>query len=239
VESGLRSFNRTMPEEINRVVADHVSDLLLCPSATAVKNLAAEGLVKNVHVVGDVMLDVLRWARRKLEAKPSGILDRLGVRKGSYLLATVHRSENTDEPSRLKGILKALNAAPEMVVFPVHPRTRKAIAAQQLSTNGNLRLIDPVGYLDMVALASSARAVLTDSGGLQKEAYWLRVPCITLRDETEWVETVAMGWNRLVGADADKILEAVRTFAPGENPAALYGEGEAASKCVSLLTTIA
>jgi UDP-GlcNAc3NAcA epimerase len=210
IEAGLRSFNRRMPEEINRVVADHLSALLLCPSDTAVRNLAAEGITGNVHLVGDVMLDVLNWAKARLTAQPAGILDRLGVKKQRYLLATVHRSENTDDLARLSQILQAFNSLKDPVVFPVHPRARKMIVDAGCEINSNVRLIDPVAYLDMVALTSAARLVLTDSGGLQKEAYWLGIPCLTLRDETEWVETVAAGWNRLVGSDSATIIEAVR-----------------------------
>ena len=235
VEAGLRSFNRRMPEEINRVLTDHLSGLLLCPSDTAVRNLAAEGITRNVHLVGDVMLDVLNWAKRQLSAKPATILERLELKRKGYLLATVHRSENTDDQNRLSQILNAFNLIDEPVVFSVHPRVRKAIAEAGCRIEGNVRLVDPVGYLDMVALTSGARLVLTDSGGLQKEAYWLGVPCLTLRDETEWLETVEAGWNKLVGSDSEKIIEAVRGFAPNNSRPILYGDGLAAAKCVDLL----
>jgi UDP-N-acetylglucosamine 2-epimerase len=236
IEAGLRSFNRQMPEEINRVVADHLSSLLLCPSETAVSNLFAEGISKNAHLVGDVMLDVLNWARERAQAKPAEILDRLGVRKKSYLLATVHRSENTDDSSRLSRILNVFNSLDEPVIFPVHPRTRKALAGKDYELRSHVRLIDPLAYLDMVTLADSAAMILTDSGGLQKEAYWLGVPCVTLRNETEWVETVEAGWNALVGCDRDKILHAVRFFVPRDERPPLYGDGLAAAKCVDLLS---
>jgi UDP-N-acetylglucosamine 2-epimerase len=237
IEAGLRSFNRRMPEEINRVVADHLSDLLLCPSSTAVQNLAMEGITRNVQLVGDVMLDILNWAKQRLNEKPPRILDRLGLTKQGYLLVTLHRSENTDDVARLSQILSGLNSTSEPIVFPAHPRTRKAMAESgtRCRVGDHVRLIDPVGYLEMVALASSARMILTDSGGLQKEAYWLGVPCLTMRDETEWVETVNAGWNMLVGCDSDRIVEAVRTFAPNGSRRALYGDGSAASKCVDLL----
>ena len=235
VEAGLRSFNRRMPEEINRVVTDHLSHALLCPSATAVNNLAAEGLTTNVHMVGDVMLDVLNWARRRASTEAPPILERLGLRVGHYVLATVHRSENTDTNQRLTDILAAFNAMDEPVVFPVHPRTRKVISEAGAVLKPHVRLIDPVGYLDMVALSGSARLILTDSGGLQKEAYWLGVPCVTLRDETEWVETVDAGWNVLVGSDAEQIVAAARTFTPPGQRPTLYGDGAAASRCVELL----
>jgi UDP-N-acetylglucosamine 2-epimerase len=235
VEAGLRSFNRRMPEEINRIVADHLSNLLLCPSDTSVRNLCAEGVTRNVHLVGDVMLDVLNWAKQRLAAKPSEFLSHLGVTKQHYLLATLHRSENTDTAGRLSQILHALNALEEPVIFPVHPRSRKAINEAGLKIEPHVRVIDPVGYLDMVALAGSARLILTDSGGLQKEAYWLGVPCLTMREETEWVETMQGGWNILVGSDPQKIAEAVRSSAPEGPRPPLYGDGHAAGKCVDLL----
>jgi UDP-GlcNAc3NAcA epimerase len=235
VEAGLRSFNRRMPEEINRVMADHLSNLLLCPSKTAVNNLAAEGISQNVHLVGDVMLDVLNWARQRIGANQSAVLERFGLSEGGYLLATVHRSENTDELERMSSILRALNTIDEPVVFPVHPRTRKNITQLGFQLKPHVRLIDPVGYLDMVALLGSARMVLTDSGGLQKEAYWLGVPCVTLRNETEWVETVEAGWNILVGSDSNKIFNAVHSFTPPDSRPTLYGDGAAAIQCVDLL----
>lgn len=235
VEAGLRSFNRRMPEEINRVVADHLSDLLLCPSNTAVSNLAAEGISQNVHLVGDVMLDVLNWAKQRANANQSVILDRFGLSKQAFLLATVHRSENTDEVERLSCILRAFNSLDEPVVFPVHPRARKIITEMGFRPEPHVRLTDPLGYLDMVTLLGAARLVLTDSGGLQKEAYWLGVPCLTLRSETEWVETVEAGWNVLVGSDSNKIVSAVYSFSPPDSRPVLYGDGAAAVKCVDLL----
>ncbi|MGA7906929.1 MAG: UDP-N-acetylglucosamine 2-epimerase (non-hydrolyzing), partial [Candidatus Sulfotelmatobacter sp.] len=234
VEAGLRSFNRKMPEEINRVVADHLSGLLLCPSETSINNLLAEGIAENVHVVGDVMLDVMNWAQQRCGTSQAAVLERLGLKKQSYLLATVHRSENTDQRERLSGILNAFNRLDETVVFPVHPRTRKIITETGFPLQPHVVLVDPVGYLDMVGLVSGARLALTDSGGLQKETYWLGVPCLTLRDETEWVETVEAGWNCLLGADSKRIVDAVRSFSPPEFRPALYGDGMAAEKCVEL-----
>lgn len=235
IEAGLRSFNRRMPEEINRVVADHLSDLLLCPSNTAVKNLAAEGILRNVHLVGDVMLDVLKWAIPGAETQGAAIVGRLGLRHKGYLLATVHRSENTDDGARLSGILRALNSVDEPIVFPAHPRTRKMMTHAGFQPGPHLHLIEPVGYLEMVALVGGARLALTDSGGLQKEAYWLGVPCLTLRNETEWVETVDAGWNVLVGPDAQSIFTNVRSFSPPAAHPPLYGDGAAADKCVDLI----
>lgn len=233
VEAGLRSYNRRMPEEINRVVADHLSSLLLCPSRTAVQNLALEGITRNAHEVGDVMLDVLRWAQGRLAQRSGSVFEQYEVAWGRYVLATIHRSENTDDSNRLTQILAAFNSLDETVVFPVHPRTRKLIPSGYLKPH--VHVVDPVGYLDMVALTDGARMVLTDSGGLQKEAYWLKTPCVTLRNETEWVETVEVGWNVLVGADAAKILDAARNFSPTASHLPLYGDGESARRCVDLL----
>jgi len=237
VEAGLRSFNRGMPEEINRVMADHLSHLLLCPSDTAVRNLAAEGIFENVHLVGDVMLDVLNWAKQHAGGNGNrpAVLSRFGLSERAYLLATVHRSGNTNDVAQLSRIFEALDSLEEPIVFPVHPRTRKMIGEMGFRPRPHLHLIDPVGYLDMVALVGSARSVLTDSGGLQKEAYWLGVPCVTLRNETEWVETVETGWNVLAGSDRDKILRAVNSWNPPDSRPALYGDGAAASKCVDLI----
>jgi UDP-N-acetylglucosamine 2-epimerase len=236
VEAGLRSLNRQMPEEINRVVADHLSSLLLCPSQTAVSRLASEGIHAGVHLVGDVMRDVLIWALPTANARTSAVLQRFGVRAGRYLLVTVHRMENTDDPLRLAGIVEALNAQPEPVVFPVHPRTRKVLeGGGEYQVAPHVHLSEPLDYFDMIALSQSARLILTDSGGLQKEAYWLGVPCITLRAETEWVETVQAGWNIVVGANADAIRAAVRTFAPPGTRPELYGEGNVSARCVAAL----
>lgn len=244
VEAGLRSFNRSMPEEINRVVADHVSDLLLCPSETAVDNLAAEGLTRGVYLVGDVMADALHFAIDRA-ARHSTILERLGLDEGCYLLATVHRAENTDNENHLRAILTAFARVQEPLIFPIHPRTRKMLLKfgldALLTPNSNVRLLEPVGYLDMALLEKGARLILTDSGGIQKEAYWLGVPCITLRDETEWVETVQAGWNVLVGADTDRIEQATRSFSPPASRTArtvLYGDGQTSGRIVGLLTAV-
>src|SRR3989442_600422 len=235
VEAGLRSFNRRMPEEINPGVADHLSTLLLCPSDTAGIKFAAEGISPHAHPLGSALLDVLNWAQQRAQTSPSEILYRLGLREKSYVLATVHRSENTDDLARLSGILKALDTLDEPVAFPVHPRARRVINGADWRPRPHVRLLDPVGYLDMVALTASARLGLTDSGGLQKEAYWLGVPCLTLRDETEWVETVEAGWNVLVGSVAETIIDAAHSFAPTASRPALYGDGRVAARCVDLL----
>jgi len=230
VEAGLRSFDRRMPEEVNRVVADHVSSLQFCPTVTAVKNLRAEGIETGVHMVGDVMDDVLRWA---LPYKRDAVLVECEVEQGDYYLMTVHRAANTDDPARLEAIVRAASKLPVPVVFPAHPRTRKAIAAAGISCEGNLRMIPPVGYLESLALQSSARAVLTDSGGVQKEAYMLGVPCVTLRAETEWPETVAAGWNVLADVDGDAIAAAALRPVPHERPP-LFGDGHAAERIAQI-----
>ena len=224
LEAGLRSFNRAMPEETNRVLADHVSALLLCPTATAVANLAREGIAEGVHEIGDVMYDAALFAAAR--SRRSQILERLGLEERGYAIATVHRAENTDDPERLRDILAYLaeEARGRAVVFPVHPRTRGHIEGAGLDLRG-LRLCEPLGYLDMHRLLASAAAVFTDSGGLQKEAYFHRVPCVTLRGETEWVETVEAGWNRLWKG-------------PGYRPRrdiAAYGDGHAAEAAVACI----
>jgi UDP-GlcNAc3NAcA epimerase len=239
VEAGLRSYNRKMPEEINRVMTDHLSALLFCPTETAVANLNMEGITKGVHLVGDVMYDALlegvQAARRT-----SKILERLGVAPQSFILATVHRSENTDEPQRLKGIIMALDElarSGQPVVFPVHPRTQKQLALQGLNLRKGIIQIDPISYLDMVLLESAARFILTDSGGIQKEAYWLKVPCLTLRDETEWEETVREGWNRLVSTDPHRILQAAKNVRPGSQTEFIWKKGEASKSVARLICT--
>jgi UDP-N-acetylglucosamine 2-epimerase len=238
VEAGLRSFNRAMPEEVNRVVTDHLSDLLFCPSDVSRKNLADEGITRGVHVVGDVMADALQWARGG-RGRRSPLL-RLGLKRRGYLLCTLHRAENTDEPARLQSVLDALNRLDEPVVFAMHPRTRSRLkgmpgTASALGLRRGVRVIRPVGYLDMVELERQARMILTDSGGIQKEAYWLGTPCITLREETEWVETVQNGWNVLAGVDGPRIVELVRTWRPARKRPPLYGDGKAARRIVEAL----
>lgn len=229
VEAGLRSFNRRMPEEINRLVTDRLSALLLCPSETAAANLRNEGITSGVHVVGDVMADVIAKFGQGVDTRA---LTSVAVTPQRYFVATIHRAENTDDPRRLSQMVAALGALPAPVVFPMHPRVRQAIAAAGVPTNGNIKAIGPVGYAEMIALVKHARAVLTDSGGLQKEAYWLGVPCVTLRDETEWVETVSSGWNVLAGADAGTITHAATAAAMPSTHPPLYGDGHAAAAIV-------
>ncbi len=237
VESGLRSFDRRMPEEVNRVVADVVSDLRFCPSPTAVANLAAEGIRGGVHLVGDVMVDVALTFGPRARAN-RGALDRLGVEPDGYALVTVHRQSNT-APEAMPGLVAVLEAvAPLPAVFPVHPRTRAALERAGLLARAEAAavLTPPLGYLDFTALLVSAAVVLTDSGGVQKEAYLQRVPCLTLRDTSEWVETIELGWNRLMGGlEPAAVAQAMRSIAPPPAHPELYGDGHAAERIAEVI----
>lgn len=236
IEAGLRSFNRRMPEEINRVLTDHISEWLFCPTDTAVHNLAQEGIKQGVYQIGDVMYDAFLY-NQELAHQKSKILETLGLQAKKYILCTIHRAENTDDPSRLKAILTALAQVQKPVVLPLHPRTRKIIGEQGLEDllGGNVQVIEPVGYLDMIALEVNTWKLVTDSGGVQKEAYFANVPCITMRDETEWIETVNVGWNRLTGAATERILSAVETFIPPVEHPPIFGDGHAAEQFASFL----
>jgi UDP-GlcNAc3NAcA epimerase len=243
IEAGLRSYNHQMPEEHNRVLTDHCADRLFCPTRHAADNLAAEGLTGGVYVTGDVMYDAALWFG-ELARQHSTVLAELGLERRSYALVTIHRAYNTDDRARLSCLLEAINRIELPVIFPVHPRTRKAIdelrgaLAPGLSASepGNVTCIDPLGYLDMLALEQNARRILTDSGGVQKEAYFFGVPCITLRPETEWVETVAAGWNRIADVDAEKIIWCVKDAPwPEAQPAPIFGDGHAAERIVEIL----
>lgn len=233
VEAGLRSFNRRMPEEINRIVTDRISDFLFCPTTTAVQHLKDEGMTRGVHMTGDVMLDATRFfASRAAERTPLSNVTHHAA--GTYAVATVHRAENTDDDVRLRSIFEALGQVGMPVVLPVHPRTRSHIESLDLAPS--IELITPLSYLSMVTLVLNARCALTDSGGLQKEAVWLGTPCITLRDETEWTETLEGGWNQVVGADTGRILQAVQQQPTGNPP--VFGQrddGEGASACIARL----
>jgi UDP-N-acetylglucosamine 2-epimerase len=236
VEAGLRSFDRSMPEELNRTLVDRLSTALFCPTEVAVGNLEAEGITDGVHLVGDVMYDAsLRLA--PIARERSQALEENGVEPGAYLVLTLHREANV-APEPLARTAEALAAIEEPVVFPAHPRTSTALATGEVSLPPNVRMIPPAGYLDFAALASQARVVLTDSGGVQKEAYWYGVPCVTLRTTTEWVETVQTGWNRLVGTDPEAIVTAVREAAPQAERPLLYGDGHAAERIADLLCTM-
>ena len=237
VEAGMRSYDRAMPEELNRMLTDHMSELLLCSSPGAAANLRAESIATTIEVVGDVMVDVaLRWqpAARTDAAAPRAH----GVEPGSYLLLTAHRAGNVDDPERLRTLVALVAALPGPVLFPLHPRTRARLHdAGLLAGLGDiegLHLIEPLGYAEFSALVCQARAVLTDSGGVQKEAYLASVPCVTLRSSTEWVETVQSGWNTLVDLDPAAALAALARPAPSEHPE-LYGDGHAAERCVAAI----
>lgn len=240
VEAGLRSHNFRMPEEVNRIAADHISALLLCPTPSAAQTLADEKVRGRVEVVGDVMLDACLSVAEA--GRAADVPGRLGLSRGGYYASTLHRQENTDDPARLAAIVSTLDSLDLPVVLPCHPRTRQALARCGMAKpRGGLRLVDPLAYSEMMGLVADARGLLTDSGGLQKEAYFLGVPCVTLRDETEWTETVASGWNRLAGADPERIRDAVRLLrAPGAKPdLAFYGSGQAAERVASLVSGIA
>jgi len=197
IEAGLRSYNRLMPEEINRVLTDHVSDLLFCPTKTAVANLIKEGITKGVYLTGDVMHDAI-LENLKIAKTRSGILQKLNIKPKSYIYATVHRAENTDKENNLRDIIEAFSKTRETIILPIHPRTKKMLDKFNLVMPENVKVIDPVGYLDSLSLMSNARKIVTDSGGVQKEAYFLKIPCLTLRNKTEWVETVQDGLEKLL-----------------------------------------
>lgn len=232
VEAGLRSMNRAMPEEINRVATDHVSDLLFAPNETAMRQLRLEGMPEGkILNVGDVMFDAcLRYG--KVDDTGHSVLETLGLKSLEYTLATVHRAENTDSHDRLAAILEGLRLSGMQVILPLHPRTRDKIAAFGLSIPGNVRVLEPVGFRAMLQLERNARCLATDSGGVQKEAFFMQRPCVTMRDETEWTELVDSGWNVLVGANAERIKAAiVEATAPTVWPA-FYGDGDASGKIV-------
>jgi UDP-GlcNAc3NAcA epimerase len=251
VEAGLRSYNQAMPEEINRLLTDHLSTFLFCPTDQAVQNLLKEGIkdgrTRIVKNVGDVMYDSILYYSKMAEKKSTVLNDlnlvspQSAIRNPQYYLATLHRAENTDDPKRLKSILTALNEIGKKVptVLPLHPRTKKRMEIYHfLSKFKNIKFIEPVSYLDMLKLERKAKAILTDSGGIQKEAYWLRVPCFTLREETEWVETIKSGWNVLTGTNAKRIVEEVghlekRKRHPEGNK--IFGDGKAGEKIVQIL----
>ncbi|WP_165998014.1 UDP-N-acetylglucosamine 2-epimerase (non-hydrolyzing) [Bacillus sp. Cs-700] len=235
IEAGLRSFNKKMPEEINRIMTDHVSDLLFCPTKTAVKNLENENILENVFNVGDVMYDAVDY-NRNLAQEKSVVLNSHELTSKEYFLITIHRAENTDDKAKMKNILEALKRISEPKVWPIHPRTRQVIERFGFSLEAipNLKVIEPVGYLDMLTLENHSKKILTDSGGVQKEAYFMKVPCITMREQTEWVETLEDNANILVGSNKEKIIEAVyREVYPEYKK--LFGDGHAASKIVAVL----
>ncbi|WP_461673514.1 non-hydrolyzing UDP-N-acetylglucosamine 2-epimerase [Priestia megaterium] len=240
VEAGLRSYNKKMPEEINRVLTDHLSTWLFCPSNTAVKNLENEGITQGVYQTGDIMYDAVLYYKN-VALQKSNILSNLNIAPKTYYLATVHRAENTDNPQILTSLLEAFLQIRGTVLLPLHPRTKNKIKQwnlEKLILSSNIKLIDPLDYLDMLAVESQAKLILTDSGGVQKEAYMLKVPCITLRNETEWVETISEGWNQLSGTDTDRILKAIEEIKSPTNHLSIFGDGHTAEKICRLLNNI-
>lgn len=235
LEAGERSFNRKMPEEINRIIVDTVSDLHFCSSRTAVDHLREEGISSSVNWVGDVMYDAMlqNWPIAQLK---SHIIETLNLKPKHYALVTVHRSANTDDPLNLAKVIEILNKVEETVVFPVHPRTRLALARLNAHFSESVHLIEPVGYYDMMMLEENARLIATDSGGVQREAYFMGIPCLTLRDETEWMETVEAGWNKLVGIQPDKVLSEWTTFSPHLVRPKIFGDGHASQKIADIIS---
>ncbi len=239
VEAGLRSFNRQMPEEINRIVTDHLSNLLFAPTESAIHNLKNEGLVDKTHLVGDVMYDAALFYASKAETQ-STLLDKLKLTPKSYILSTIHRAENTDNPQRLKAIFDGLATVAHSlpVVLPLHPRTQSVLQQIGIQPSEDLHIIEPVGYLDMIMLERNAKLIVTDSGGVQKEAYFYRVPCVTLRDETEWVELVEYGWNNLIPPHDSEVIASsiIKHLNSKGDDIVLYGGGQASENIVKLLS---
>lgn len=234
VEAGLRSFNKAMPEEQNRVITDHLSKLLFTPTLCAEKNLRKEGITQGIHNVGDVMYDTVLMFREKAgEKRP--FFNNIGCSRGEYILTTIHRAENINNIGRLNEIIKAINECDKKVILPLHPGTRKLAESYGLKFNDNVKVIEPVGYLEMLILEKNSSKIVTDSGGVQKEAYFMGKPCITMRNETEWIETVEAGWNIVVGADKDRILNAVENFTPLHKQSNIFGDGKASEKIAALV----
>lgn len=238
IEAGLRSYDRKMPEEINRIIVDRISAILFSPTQTGVNNLKEEGIKKGVYYSGDVMLDATLQSI-EIAKKKSKILGKLKLKGNDYLLATIHRASNTDSKKNLENIMNAFLKIDKKIVLPVHPRTMKYFEKYgllgKIHDSKNIILIDPVGYLDFLNLERNASKILTDSGGVQKEAYFLKIPCITLRENTEWVETVDDGWNTLVGANTGKIVEAANNFEPDREQRNVFGDGNASRKIVEMI----
>jgi UDP-N-acetylglucosamine 2-epimerase len=239
IEAGLRSYDRKMPEEINRVVSDAISTILFCPSQAAVNNLKHEGINEGVYNVGDIMLETYQYYKDQAP-KNSEILNKLNLKPKEFILCTIHRASNTDNIGNLKNIFIGLTSSKELIILPLHPRTKKKInlsKSLRKYIGNNIRIIDPIGYLDMIYLEANAKKIVTDSGGVQKEAYFNRVPCITLRENTEWVETIEQGVNQLVGVDPEKIKESINNFHPKEQNynKKLYGDGKTSEKIVKIL----
>lgn len=234
VEAGLRSFNKSMPEEQNRILTDHLSSMLFAPTEAAVKNLKTEGIINNVYNVGDVMFDaVLNFG--EIAKEKSKVIEKLNLNNKEYILTTIHRAENTNDISRLKNIIEALNHSGKTIVLPLHPRTKKYIGDYGLKFNENIKVIDPIGYLEMLSLERNCMKIVTDSGGVQKEAFFMKKPCITMRDETEWVETVENDWNRIVGTNKEKILDSIMNFEPSKPQKIIFGDGKSSEKICDII----
>ncbi len=238
IEAGLRSFDNRMPEEINRIVTDKISSILFAPTKTAVKNLKNEGITDNVYLVGDIMYDsILKYI--KIAESNSNILKALNINPKEYLFLTLHRASLTDNADFLKNLIKIIGSCKNNWIFPIHPRTKKYLQNyglwDKIISINNLKIIDPVGYLDALMLIKNAAKVITDSGGIQKEAYLLNSPCITVRENTEWVETVKAGWNILTGYDKEKIIDAIKNFAPTSRQPNIFGDGNTAKKIIDIL----
>jgi UDP-N-acetylglucosamine 2-epimerase len=237
IEAGLRSYDKEMPEEINRILTDHISTLLFAPTDNAVENLKTEGITAGVYQVGDVMYDAVKFNIGLAEERHS--LKGFGLEEKNYILGTIHRADNTDNPEKLKAILDAFSEVKETVYLPLHPRTKKMIEENGfnsiLENAKNIRVVEPISYLEMLFLEKNAKIIVTDSGGVQKEAYFAKVPCLTLRDQTEWIETVEAGWNKLVNPLTDNLTEKLLHLELGKPVEDLYGDGEAAKKIVATM----
>ena len=238
VESGLRSFNRKMPEEINRLLTDHISSILFVPSEVSLNNLIREGIDrKKIFNVGDIMFDSTLYFSKKAD-HASKILDQLGIQKRNYILTTIHRPENTDSPTRLKNIFDALSSLDTQVIIPIHPRTKGKLAEYKCNIRKNIKLIDPVGFFDMIILEKNASKIATDSGGIQKEAFFHGVPCITIREQTEWVELLDIGVNILTGSNIDNLKKALNSDLKPFEPNNIYGSGNTANKIIKILKSL-
>ena len=239
IEAGLRSYDRKMPEEINRIVSDTISTILFCPTQTAVNNLKKEGIIKGVYNVGDVMFETYLYYKDKAQ-KTSTILNKLNLKLKEFILCTIHRASNTDNTENLKNIFIGLTNSEERIILPLHPRTTKKINQNESLKKyigQNIRIIDPIGYFDMIHLEANAKKIVTDSGGVQKEAYFNKIPCITLRENTEWIETIEEGANKLVGVNPEKIKDGINNFYPKEQnfSKSLYGDGRTSEKIIKIL----
>jgi len=240
IESGLRSFDKSMPEEINRILTDHCSDILFCPTQNAVNNLEEEGITKNVYLTGDVMVDSLLLNKEIAEAK-SSLLNDLNLKTRDYIVVTIHRASNTDNFENLRNIIEALRELNENIIFPIHPRTEKLLKNYDLydSLPSSITLVKPLGFLDFIKLMNHAKMILTDSGGVQKEAYILKVPCVTLRENTEWIETIKDGWNVLVGSNKERIIKTVNGFMPSvQEHCNRFGDGSASNRIVAAINAL-